>query len=140
VSVLTVKVKRLHPDARLPTKAFIHDAGFDLYAVGTAEGLDHVLVRTGVALEIPPGWYGQIVGRSGFAVRGYGVLGGCLDSGFRGEVMVILGTPDGGLVTVRTGDRVAQLVILPVPVVEMVEADELGPSARGEGGLGSTGR
>jgi len=140
--MITVKFKRLHESAKAPSKSTGHAAAFDIYAIE-----DDVLtigevqaVRTGIALEIPPGWYGQLKTRSGMASKGFAVMGGVLDSDYRGEVRVILaniGQCD--LLHYHAGDRIAQLCISVVPSVEMVEVPELSDSSRGNAGFGSTG-
>lgn len=148
--MLKLKVKKLHPDAKLPTKAYESDAAFDLYLCGdnswqTGRGV--YILRTGIAVEIPEGYYGQIACRSSLGRGGYVVLGGVIDSSYRGEVCVML-TRMNELASHNThpsivftpGDRIAQLLILPVPQVEVVEADELSSSERGTGGFGSTGK
>jgi dUTP pyrophosphatase len=143
---LVVKVRRLTDAARLPTRSHLSDAGWDLYAVDPVGGYlnlypsDVRSVGTGVAVEIPPGFYGQIFGRSGLASRGIMILGGVIDSGYRGEIGVVLANVGHEMLRVEAGDRIAQLVILPVPAVEMVEAAELGESPRAADGFGSTGR
>jgi len=138
--VTQIKVKRLHPGARVPTRAHDTDVGFDLYASEPASGDFYVVVPTGIALEIPPGYYGQIFGRSGLAAsRGFGVLGGVVDSSYRGEVKVILANNASTRAAVDPGVRAAQMVILPLPAVEFVEAAELSGSPRGGAGFGSTG-
>lgn len=148
--MLELKVKKLHPDAQLPTKAHASDAAFDLYVSGidwwqTGNGV--YILKTGIAVEIPEGYYGQIAGRSSLGKEGYVVLGGVIDSSYRGEVSVMLArmneradsnTQPSFVFT--PGDRIAQLLILPVPQVEVVEVDELSSSERGTGGFGSTGK
>ena len=145
---LTVRVVRLHPDARLPTYATDGSAGMDLYAdhnITLSPGFV-TLVRTGLLLEVPVGYVGDVRSRSGLAKRGIVVANspGTIDSDFRGEVGVLLHwVYDGehGLSQViNRGDRIAQLVIAPVPRVQLVEctAEELTQTARGAGGFGST--
>jgi dUTP pyrophosphatase len=138
--MLTIKFKKLHPDAKAPTKAHDLDAGWDLYAnVGVpAFGVGTFTILTGIAVEIPPGYYGQIFGRSGLASKGVFPTGGVIDCTYRGEIGVILNCRYAKLI--NRGDKIAQLVILPVPQVEFVEVEELAPSERGENGFGSSGR
>jgi dUTP pyrophosphatase len=141
---LVLKVKRLRPEAWLPTKAHGGDAGWDLRCVApvTVEPGKIVRVPTGLAVAVPPGWCGVIAGRSGLAVRGVVVLGGVIDHGYAGEVAVLLGVLAGiGMpgVSFEPGDRVAQMLIVPVPEAIVVEVDELGDSERGERGFGSSG-
>lgn len=148
--MLKLKVKKLHPDAKLPTKAYESDAAFDLYLCGedswqTGNGV--YVLHTGVAVEIPEGYYGQIAGRSSLGKQGYVVLGGVIDSSYRGEVSVLLArmhepasSNTSPSLVFFPGDRIAQLLILPVPQVEVVEVGELSSSERGTGGFGSTGK
>lgn len=145
-----LKVKKLHPDAKLPTKAHASDAAFDLYLCGEdswQSGNGVYALCTGIAVEIPEGYYGQIACRSSLGKKGYVVLGGVIDSSYRGEVSVMLArtnepasssTPPS--LVFSPGDRIVQLLILPVPQVEVVEVGELSSSERGTGGFGSTGK
>ncbi len=138
-------VKRLDPEADLPAAAQPGDAGLDLRSMVdfTLPAGERRTVPTGVAVAIPAGYAGFVQPRSGLAARnGIGVLNspGLIDSGYRGEVKVILVNLDPSEpLDVRRGDRIAQLVVLAVPDVRVVEVDELPESDRGEGGLGSTG-
>lgn len=145
---IKVKRARAHP-APLPLPRYQSElaAGVDLYA--DIEGdvilasLERRAIPTGLMLEIPPGFEGQVRPRSGLALR-HGVTclnaPGTIDADFRGEVMVILANLSGDPFTVRRGDRIAQLVVAEVRRAELVEVDALSATARGDGGLGSTGR
>lgn len=145
---MRVRLKRL-PAARdlpLPTPASPGSSGFDLRAALPGETVlrpgERLLVPTGLILEIPPGWEGQVRPRSGLALRhGLGVVNapGTIDSDYRGEVAVILINLGDSPITLQRGDRIAQLVIAPVATVEWEEADSLDESERGTGGFGSTG-
>lgn len=135
--MIRVKFKKLRDDAIIPTRAHSCDAGLDLYAAEFDAGVAGLVVKLGIASEIPPGYCALIVGRSGMAKKGVDVLGGLIDAGYRGEWAVMLAGD--GLVRVEKGQRVAQAILLPVPSVEVVVAEELAPSERGEGGFGSTG-
>ena len=145
---MKVRIKRL-PAARdlpLPTQGSPGSAGFDLRAALEGEVVlrpgERLLVPTGVVLEIPPGWEGQVRPRSGLALRhGVGILNapGTIDSDYRGEVGVILVNLGEAPFSLRRGDRVAQLVIARVERVEWEEAETLEDSSRGDGGFGSTG-
>ena len=139
-------VKRLHPDAVLPARAHAGDAGLDLCAVEDVElpPGGRAAVPTGVAVAIAPGWAGLVVPRSGLARR-HGVTvanaPGLIDAGYRGEVQVLLVNLSAAPHRVASGDRVAQLVLVPVATCAAAWADELPSSdGRGEGGFGSTGR
>lgn len=140
-----VALRRLDPDLPLPRYARDGDAGADLHAavdVVLAPGQRQV-VPTGVALALPDGYAGFVHPRSGLAARhGLTVVNapGTVDAGYRGEIMVtLLNTDRESPVRLRRGDRIAQLVVQRVERVTFVETAELPPSARGEGGLGSTG-
>lgn len=137
-------VKRLHPDAILPKYATSGAACFDLHAIEGAvvgDGLP-VTFATGLAFEVPPGYVLQVHSRSGHGFK-HGVrlanATGIIDSDYRGEVLVKLVADGGGFLHVRAGDRIAQAMLVPVPAVELVEADELSTTERGVGGFGSTG-
>jgi dUTP pyrophosphatase len=139
-----LKVKRLRPGARLPERATPGASGLDVYACLEAPvelSPDATLVPTGIALEVPPGYEVQVRPRSGLARRGVNVLFGTIDSDYRGEVFVNMQTL-GSLRSYRIepGDRIAQLVVSRVEMVEVEEAAELTDSHRGDGGFGSTGR
>jgi dUTP pyrophosphatase len=142
-AIPTLKVRRLRPDARLPTKAHADDAAFDLHAVEPirAEMSGVYRIPTGIAAEIPAGWFALILGRSSLAARGIFPVGGVIDASYRGEWVVCQRVGEIGLPwVVRPGDKVAQFVLLPVPAVVPVEVAELGPSERGARGFGSSGR
>ena len=140
-----VLVRRLDATLPLPARARADDAGLDLYAAepATIEPGARALVPTGVALAIPRGYAGLVLPRSGLALRhGLTLLNtpGLIDSGYRGEVKVLLVNHDRATMTVARGDRIAQLVIQRVESAELVEVEELPPTDRGVGGFGSSGR
>jgi dUTP pyrophosphatase len=142
-----IEIRRLDPDLALPVAQHEGDAGYDLLAreaVVLAPGGGRAAVPTGVAVAIPPGYAGLVLPRSGLALRhGIGCLNspGLIDSGYRDEVRVILVNHDPTEpFEVHRGDRIAQLVIQRAETVEWAEVDDLGQSARGLGGFGSTGR
>lgn len=129
----------------MPVRAREHDAGLDLHAAQavTIEPGARALVPTGIALAIPQGYAGFVLPRSGLALRhGLTLLNtpGLIDSGYRGEVKVLLVNHDRAPASVARGDRIAQLVIQRVEPAELIEVEELPPSDRGVGGFGSTGR
>lgn len=146
--MIRVRVRRL-PAARdlpLPAAASAGSSGCDLRAALAGEVVlrpgERLLVPTGLAIEIPPGWEGQVRPRSGLALRhGIGMVNapGTIDSDYRGEVGVLLINLGTEPFTLRRGDRIAQLVIARVESVEWEEAEALDGSDRGEGGFGSTG-
>lgn len=141
----TLAIRRLRVDAVLPERAYDGDAGLDLAAcerVELAPG-ERAIVPTGLAVAIPGGHAGFVLRRSGLAAKhGVTILNapGLIDSGYRGEIRVILlNTDRRETFVVEPGMRVAQLVVLPIAGVEVAEVDELPPSERGEGGFGSSG-
>ncbi|HEX4670458.1 MAG TPA: dUTP diphosphatase [Solirubrobacterales bacterium] len=143
---MELRVSRLIEGALLPTRAHAGDAGLDLYAcevahIGPGERWG---VGTGIAVEIPDGHAGLVLPRSGLA-REHGISlvnsPGLVDSGYRGEVRVLLlNTDPAETFRVVSGDRIAQLLITPIVLAEPVEAAALADSARGGGGFGSSGR
>ena len=142
---MRLPVRRLDPAATLPARAHDGDAGLDLYACEavTVWAGGRASVRTGVALEIPPGHAGLVLPRSGLAAR-HGITlvnsPGLIDAGYRGEVRVLLLNTDGDThFEVSPGDRIAQLLLVPFATAEAVEVKELAISERGDGGFGSTG-
>lgn len=129
----------------LPTRAHPGDAGLDLHALegATLEPGGRAAMPTGIAVEIPPGYAGLVLPRSGLALRhGIALVNapGLIDSGYRGEVQVLLLNTDRSTpFAIAAGDRIAQLVVVRSEMVSAVEAQELSASARGAGGFGSSG-
>lgn len=144
--MIDIAVHRLRNDAALPRQAYEGDAGFDLSACEEArlDPGERAIVCTGIAVEIPEGYAGFVQPRSGLAARhGVGIVNspGLIDSGYRGEIKVVLINTDAReSFTVEPGMRVAQLVIAPVASVRLVEVAELAISERGSRGLGSSAR
>lgn len=138
-------VRKLRGDAALPTRANEGDAGLDLASCETVriEAGSRATVATGLALEIPDGYAGLVVPRSGLAMRhGLTLVNtpGVIDAGYRGEVRVIvLNTDREHSFTVEPGMRIAQLLVVPALSMEVVEVEELAQTARGEDGFGSSG-
>lgn len=143
---MELRVAKLKDGATVPTRAHAGDAGLDLYAcepahIGPGERWS---VGTGIAIEVPDGYAGLVVPRSGIA-RDHGIAlvnsPGLIDAGYRGEVRVLLlNTDPAETFRVEPGDRIAQLVISPVGIAEPIEAEALTESARADGGFGSSGR
>jgi dUTP pyrophosphatase len=140
-----LRVRRLDERARLPTRAHPGDAGLDLYALEDAVLApgERRSLRTGVAVEVPDGQAGLVLPRSGLAAR-HGITlvnaPGLIDSGYRGELLVVaLNTDSEQSYNSTAGDRIAQLVLVDVRVADVLEVQELSGSARGDRGLGSTG-
>jgi len=140
-----VAVRRLDPAAKLPLRAHDSDAGYDLHALQAATLCpgERMLVRTGIAIELPLRHAGLVLPRSGLAARhGIALVNapGLIDHGYRGELKVLLlNTDRAAPFELAAGDRIAQLVVVPVAAPDIVEVDALAASARGEKGFGSTG-
>jgi len=138
-----VKVKRIHPAAKLPARGTNWSAGADLccleaFTLGPGERKS---VPTGLIVEIPPGWYGRVAPRSGLAARhGIDTLAGVIDPDFRGELMALIVNTGEAPVSFYAGERIAQLIIERAAVCNYVWADELSATDRGAGGFGSTGK
>jgi dUTP pyrophosphatase len=142
---LSLRIRRLDERATLPRRAYQGDAGLDLHALEPAvlEPGERASVRTGIAVEIPDGLAGLVLPRSGLANRhGIALVNapGLIDSGYRGEVRVLLlNTDREHPYEIATGDRIAQLLLVRYEAHDVVEVDELSESERGEGGFGSSG-
>ena len=142
--MIELPITRLREDAVVPERAYTGDAGLDLAACERVElgPGQRALVGTGLAVAIPEGFAGFVQPRSGLAARhGISVVNspGLVDSGYRGELrVVLLNTDSADPFVVEPGMRIAQLVVLPVPEVELVEVDELPASERGVRGFGSS--
>jgi len=141
---MTLRFRKLRPEAVLPSYAHASDAGMDMRSVEAltlAPGA-RALVHTGLVMLLPPAYEAQVRPRSGLALKnGVTVLNtpGTIDSGYRGEVGVILANFGAESFEVKPGDKVAQIVVAPVTRAEIVETDEVDETDRGAGGFGSTG-
>ncbi len=141
---ITVRVKVISRNGRMPTLARPGDAAFDLYSAVDRDlhPGQWAAIPTGISIEIPEGFEGQVRARSGLAAKwGIGILNGIgtIDSGYRGEVKAIMVNHGNEVFSIRKGMRICQLAIRPVPRVRLVEVDKLTPSERGSDGFGSTG-
>jgi dUTP pyrophosphatase len=142
--LIELPIQRLHADAVVPQRAYTGDAGLDLASCERVElgPGERALVGTGLAVAIPEGYAGFVQPRSGLAAsHGLTVVNspGLVDSGYRGELrVVLLNTDRTEPLVVEPGMRIAQLVVLPVPELELVEVDELPSSERGVRGFGSS--
>ena len=142
--MIELPIQRLRPDAVVPGRAYSGDAGLDLSScerVELAPG-ERALVPTGLAVAIPEGYAGFVQPRSGLAAKhGISIVNtpGLVDSGYRGELLVnLVNTDQRDAFVVEPGMRIAQLVILPIPELELVEVEELPQSERGVRGFGSS--
>ena len=142
---MRLAVRRMHAAARLPARTHDSDAGYDLHALDpvTIEPGARAMVHTGIAIELPARHAGLVLPRSGLAARhGIALVNapGLVDAGYRGEIRVLLlNTDRHAPFAIAAGDRIAQLVIVPVATPDVVEVTELAASARGAGGFGSSG-
>lgn len=140
----TVKVKKLHKDAIMPNIAKMGDAGADLFAIEdiTIQPNETIVVKTGIAIELPLGTEGQVRPTSGNALKTNTIIPnspGTVDEGYRGEVGVIMRNLDTEPLIILKGKKIAQLCVRPVPTVSFIEVEELSDSERGDKGYGSTG-
>ena len=142
--MIELPIQRVRPDAVVPSRAYAGDAGLDLAAIERIElgPGERAVVPTGLAVAIPDGYAGFVQPRSGLASRhGITIVNtpGLVDSGYRGELMVVLHNTDRDEpFVVEPGMRIAQLVVLPVPEVELIEVEELPATERGGRGFGSS--
>jgi dUTP pyrophosphatase len=139
---MQIKIKKLKENAKLPKYAHPGDVGMDLYAMETVTipPMGHYRFWHGFALEFPKGYAGVIMDKSSISKAGLLHMGGVFDAGYRGEYNTHLVNLSDKPYTFEEGDKVSQLVILPVAIVELEEAEELSESSRGEDGFGSTGK
>lgn len=137
----TMKVK-LDPGAKMPTRAHPNDAGLDLYAAESARIWPHSwkAVETGVHVAIPEGYVGLLTSKSGL-MRNKGLTcRGTIDAGYTGTIQAVMFNHSDAFVEILKGDKVTQMVILPIITPELELVDELEETERGAGGFGSTGR
>jgi len=138
---MKLKIKKLIQTAVLPQKAHDTDAGFDLFSVEKTviKPGDRKPIHTGIAMAIPIGKVGLLWSRSGLAFN-YGIdtKAGCIDSGYRGEVVVLLENNGNRPVTINPGDKITQMILVDISSVDTVVVDDLNESDRGENGFGST--
>lgn len=140
---MKVRIKKLHPDAVIPSYAKRGDAGMDLTATSAdVDGIGNIVYGTGLAFEIPEGYVGLLFPRSSNSRTSLTLTNsvGVLDSGYRGEVMFKFKAISDDNVYYNIGDRIGQIIILPYPHIEFEESEELTMTERGIGGYGSTGK
>ena len=138
---MKVKIKKLHADAIIPNYAKDGDAGMDLTAVDVSADEGTITYKTGLAVEIPRWHVGLLFPRSSVYKTGQSLTNcvGVIDSGYRGEIMLKF-TLSPYQREYQIGDRIGQLIIIPYPMIEFIEVEELTQTDRGKGGYGSTGR
>lgn len=138
-----IEVKLLTPTAKMPTRGSEQAAGLDLYADegGVVESGQTRVFCTGMAIKIPEGFVGLVKPRSGLAFReGVDSMAGVIDSDYRGEVKILLTEHDGMNTFIKRGDRIAQLLIMPILMCTPIKVDELDETERGDNGFGSSGK
>lgn len=138
---MELRVKRIHPEAKLPVYGHPGDAGLDLFSVVDRElGPGEVFaVPTGIQVAVPAGHVGLVWDKSGISLQGVHRLAGVVDSGYRGEVQVVMINLGAAPFAVRKGMKIAQMLVQPVAAMTVVESDTFDNTSRGEGGFGSTG-
>lgn len=132
--------KRLKDTALIPTRSHATDAGLDLYAPETQTGVTTLVVDTGIAFDIPPGWVGLVTARSSQNMAGVLVSLGVIDAGYTGPIKVVLRNLRGDAIRCIQGERIAQMILLPIAAPIVQEVDELPSSIRSARGFGSTGK
>ena len=135
---MQLKVKRLTDTAKLPVKNHQTDAGFDIFADEDITVRTQSTIKTGLALEIPTGYYAEIVGRSGLTSKtSFRVNKGVIDSAYRGEIMIMAETYKMAY-KIKQGDKIAQVILYKLPEFEIEEVSDLSDSERGVRGFGSS--
>jgi dUTP pyrophosphatase len=138
---MELRVKRIHPEAKLPIYGHPGDAGLDLFSIVDRELRpgEVFAVPTGIQVAVPAGHVGLVWDKSGISLEGVHRLAGVVDSGYRGEVQVVMINLGAVSFAVKKGMKIAQILVQPVAAVEVVESGSLDGTSRGEGGFGSTG-
>ena len=141
---MKIKIKKLHPDAKLPVQGTVDAAGFDLFCTKTViiENGETVKIPTGIAMEIPQGYCGVVYSRSSSALKNLVITPLIVDADYRGEIMIIVKhvCEMNDWREIKAGDRIAQIKIEKLEPTEFEWAEELNQTERGAGGYGSTGR
>jgi dUTP pyrophosphatase len=141
--LVDVKIKLLNSVAKCPSQNNATDAGFDVYSCdeGIVYVKDRKIISLGFAMEMPDGYYAKLFSRSGLALKkGIIVLGGVVDSDYRGEVKAILYNSGDDIFEYTYGDKVAQMVFAKLPFIDITVVDTLSETSRGEKGFGSSGK
>jgi dUTP pyrophosphatase len=139
---MRLDVKKIVPEAKLPTRAHADDAGLDLYAVEDCvlEPGERRAIKTGIAMVIPFGYAGLIWDKSGLALKaGLKTMGGVIDASYRGEIQAIVINLSSEPYRIEQGSKIAQLLIQKVELLEVCEVSEIDATIRGDRGFGSTG-
>lgn len=138
----SIAILRVSQEATLPTRAHPDDAGLDLYNLEDIllEAGEGKVARTGIALALPPQHVGLVADRSSLAKKGIKTAGGIIDAGYRGEIHIVLWNISGSPVHLKKGERIAQLLIIPIATPAVTEVTTLDDTSRGTKGFGSTGK
>ena len=139
-----IKIKKLHKDAVIPSRANKGDAGIDLVAISLKKTEDYWEYGTGIAMEIPFHMVGLLFPRSSISKTDHYLRNsvGVIDSGYRGEIKVRMSVPfcESEMKSYKIGDRIGQLIVMECPLLKIIECDDLDLSDRGQGGFGSSGQ
>jgi len=135
-----MKVKKALESATLPVRAHETDAGLDLYAIEdtTIKPLEVSKIRTGIAIELPKETVGLILDRSSMGAKNIKVMGGVIDEGYRGEIIVCLSNLNPYNYSIKSGEKIAQLLVIPIITASIEEVKELSTTQRNDKGFGST--
>ena len=141
-SIQHLSIQRVSKNAVLPTRAHFDDAGLDLYCLEDLllDPAAGKVAKTGIAIALPKGHVGLVVDRSSLAKRGLKTAGGVIDAGYRGEIHILLWNISNEPIQLRSGERIAQLLILPIATPAVQEVSTLDETSRGLNGFGSTGK
>jgi dUTP pyrophosphatase len=139
---MELKVKRIHKDAKLPSYGHVGDAGLDLFSVMgcVLKGGEARAISTGIQVALPEGYVGLIWDKSGISLKNVHRLAGVVDSGYRGEIKVVLTNLNTEAFSIEKGMKIAQMLIQPIVRVKVVDCEVLDETSRGENGFGSTGK
>ena len=143
INNMKLKIKKLHPNAKIPSYAHEGDAGFDLYVTESFTILpqERKSIPLGISMEIPEKHTGLLLDKSGLSHKhGIKSFGGVIDSGYRGEVHVGIMNVSDVPYTFSVGDKIIQMLIMPINIVDITESDSLSESQRGHGAFGSSGK
>lgn len=138
----SIEILKVSSEATLPTRAHEGDAGMDLYALEDffLEPGQGKTTRTGIAVALPMGYVGMVADRSSMAKRGVKSAGGIIDAGYRGEIHIVLWNISREKIEIKKGERIAQMLIIPIATPAIKEVNVLSETARGSKGFGSSGR
>ncbi len=139
---MELKVKKIHKDAKVPSYGHVGDAGLDLFSVMECvlKGGEARAISTVIQVAIPDGYVGLIWDKSGISLKNIHRLAGVVDSGYRGEIKVVMTNLSTEAFSIEKGMKIAQMLIQPVVRVKVVDSEELDDTSRGENGFGSTGK